>query len=188
MPATATKHRFFIALLPSEEIQAYANQVQQIFADRYDSRAALKSPPHITLQAPFEWLVGEMEALERSLSEFALQQAPVPITLSDFGAFVPRVVFINVVKTPELLALQAALMAHMEATLGIVDPIGKARPFAPHLTVGFRDLTKPNFRAAWAEFQHQPVQFEFTAAQLTLLIHNGQRWNVCSQFPFCCFS
>lgn len=183
MPDPATKQRFFIALLPPQAIQDYANQVKQIFADRYDSRAAFKSPPHITLQAPFEWLADEMEILARSLSEFALQQAPVPITLFGFGAFVPRVIFINVVKTPELLALQAALMTDVEAKLGIVDPIGKSRPFAPHLTVGFRDLTKPNFRLAWTEFQHQPVQFEFTADHLTLLIHDGQRWTVCNQFP-----
>ena len=37
---------FFIALLPSVEAQAYANQVKQHFADMYQSKGALKSPPH----------------------------------------------------------------------------------------------------------------------------------------------
>ncbi len=74
-------------------------------------------------------------------------------------------------------------MTAMEIELGITDPASKTRPFSPHMTVGFRDLTRQNFRVAWAEFQQRPLQFEFTVANLTLLIHNGQRWTVSSEFP-----
>ncbi|PSB33671.1 2'-5' RNA ligase family protein [Stenomitos frigidus] len=176
--------RFFIALLPSQAIQDDANTVKQVFADRYDSRAALKSPPHITLQPPFEWSLDALPALNESLSEFATQSAPLPIALSGFGAFPPRVISINVIKTPDLLALQAALIAHMERALGIVNAEAKTRSFAPHMTVGFRDLTKENFNLAWAEFQHRPLQLEFTATHLTLLQNDGQRWTVSSEFPF----
>ena len=159
-------------------------RIKQVFAHRYHSRAALKSPPHITLQPPFEWSPEDLGRLTRSLAEFAHAHAPVPITLSGFGAFVPRVIFVDVVKMSELLAIHAALLAHMENQFGIVDAAAKTRSFAPHMTVGFRDLTKPNFRAAWAEFQHQPVHFEFVASHLTLLIHDGKRWNICQEMPF----
>lgn len=179
-----SKQRFFIALLPPQEIQNSITDIKQIFVDRYHSKAALKSPPHITLQPPFEWLTSDLPTLSQSLSEFATQQHPIAIDLLGFGAFAPRVIFVNVLKTPELLALQTALMAHVEHHLEIVHPVSKTRPFAPHITVGFRDLTKPNFRAAWAEFQHQPLRGDFIAHNLTLLIHNGQRWNVCQEFPF----
>ncbi len=94
----SSKHRFFIAVLPPEDIQDYVTEVKQVFAERYNSRAALKSPPHITLQPPFERLTEELPKLSRVLSEFAGQQPPVPITLSGFGAFVPRVVYVNVLK------------------------------------------------------------------------------------------
>lgn len=179
----SSNHRFFVALLPPQKIQTYANEVKQIFVDRYHSRAALKSPPHITLQPPFERQIEQLPILTQVLEAFASQHRPIPIVLSGFGAFVPRVVFINVLKTPELLTVQSDLMVHLEAVLGITEP-SKNRPFAPHLTVGFRDLTKQNFKAAWAEFQHQPLRFEFTASHLTLLIHDGQRWTVYSEFPF----
>lgn len=182
IPFHPSKHRFFIALLPPQEVQDYANGIKHIFAERYHSRAALKSPPHITLQPPFDWAADNLSTLTNTLNKFAAQQAPVPVTLSGFGAFIPRVVYIHVIKTPALLELQATLMAHLETVLKIVDPVSKTRPFAPHLTVGFRDLTKQNFRAAWAEFQHQPLHFEFTVFHLTLLIHDGKRWNVCQQF------
>ncbi|MBD1894728.1 2'-5' RNA ligase family protein [Coleofasciculus sp. FACHB-129] len=178
-----TKRRFFIALLPPQEIQDYAKEIQQHFAQTYASKGAQKSPPHITLQPPFEWQVEAVPVLEESLRTFASHRSPVSITLEGFGAFPPRVIYINVLKTPELLALQADLMTEMETNLGIADSVSKQRPFAPHMTVAFRDLTRQNFKLAWAEFQERPLQFEFTAAQLTLLIHTGERWEVSSDFP-----
>lgn len=178
------KHLFFIALLPPQEIQDYANGVKQIFAERYASRHAQKSPPHITLQPTFEWSLEALPHLEECLSKFASTQTPVPIVLSGYGAFVPRVIYINVLKTLGLLTLQKELMAHLEANLGIVDPVSKQRPFAPHMTVAFKDLTRQNFKAAWPEFQQQQLQFEFMASCLTLLVHDGQQWNVSAEFSF----
>ena len=90
----------------------------------------------------------------------------------------------NVLKTPELLALQADLMAHVEAHLGIDDPVSKTRPFAPHLTVAFRDLTKQNFKAAWVEFEPQQADLDFVADRISLLLHDGKRWNVKTEFEF----
>jgi 2'-5' RNA ligase len=174
---------YFIALLPPQEIQDYANEVKQYFSDRYNSCHAQKSPPHITLQAPFEWNREAVEVLEQSLSNFASTHLSIPITLSGFSAFPPRVIYINVVRTGELLSLQADLMNYMMQQLGIVDPISKQRPFAPHMTVAFKDLTKQNFKAAWPEFQDKSVQFEFIAQHLTLLMHEGGRWNIKSEFP-----
>ncbi|MBH8577531.1 2'-5' RNA ligase family protein [Nostocaceae cyanobacterium CENA369] len=176
--------RFFIALLPPQDIQEYANQIKQYFAENYASRHAQKSPPHVTLQPPFEWVDNNVSVLEASLSEFASKQKSLPMTLSGFAAFPPRVIYIDVVKTPELLSLQADLMNHLEASLGIVDEVGKKRPFAPHMTVAFRDLTRQNFKAAWPEFENRQLYFEFTADKLTLLIHDGRRWNIKSEFAF----
>ena len=176
--------RFFIALLPPLEIQEQVNQIKQYFADRYASSGAQKSPPHITLQPPFEWDRESMEVLEESLSSFANGRSSVPITLSGFAAFPPRVIFVNVLKTPELLTLQADLTKHMMTAFGIVDERSKGRTFSPHMTVAFKDLTKQNFKAAWPEFEHKPFQSEFTASQLTLLIHDGGRWNILKEFSF----
>jgi 2'-5' RNA ligase len=178
------KQRYFVALLTPQSIQDCANQIKQHFADHHGSRAALKSPPHITLQPPFTWFCSEQVLLETSLQEFAIAQSAVPVTLNGFAAFPPRVIYINVLRTSDLLALQTSLMDHCESKLGIVDPVGKQRPFVPHLTVAFRDLTPPNFQAAWPEFQDRPFDFEFTASHLTLLRHDGMRWNTLSEFRF----
>lgn len=172
--------RFFVALLPPLEVQEYANQVIQELGDRYQTRTS-KSPPHITLQPPFQWQLQQVAPLEQTLSEFANQQPRAPVKLSGFGAFAPRVLYINVLKTIELLTLQAALATHLKETLGIVDPKSN-RAFSPHLTVASRNLTRQTFRQAWTELQTHQVEFEFVGDRLTLLIHDGQRWQIRSEF------
>jgi len=178
------KHRFFIALLPPQEIQEDITDIKQYFAENYGSSGALKSPPHITLQPPFRWLADDIAKLEECLKEFAIAHHPVPIALSGFAAFPPRVIYANPLKTPELLDIQKDLMLYLETTLGITDTASKSRSFIPHMTVAFRDLTKENFKTAWAEFEKRSLNFEFTADRLTLLIHDGDRWNISREFPF----
>ncbi|HEY9644358.1 MAG TPA: 2'-5' RNA ligase family protein [Coleofasciculaceae cyanobacterium] len=173
--------RFFIALIPPLEIQAYANLVIQELSDRYKTSTS-NAPPHVTLQAPFLWHLDAMPQLEACISQFAQSQPAVPVTLSGFGAFPPRVLYINVLKTPELLSLQTGLMGHLEETLGILDPVAKRRPFSPHLTVASRNLAA-TFQVAWSDLQSRSVDFEFVGDRLTLLLHDGQCWQIQSQFP-----
>lgn len=175
---------FFVALLPPQDIQDCATQIKQYFATQYHSRAALKSPPHITLQAPFRWLNADLPVLEACLREYASDRPSISIILSGFAAFPPRVIYIDVVRSPQLLDLQTDLMARLEAKLGISDRVSKTRPFAPHMTVGFKDLTKQNFRLAWQEFQSRQLYFEFAAHCLTLLRHDGTGWQIQSKFSF----
>lgn len=180
------KRLFFIALLPPQETQDHITEIKQYFAKHYNSRHALKSPPHVTLQPPFERSPQNITGLQECLREFAekYHRSSIPITLSGFGAFPPRVIYINVLKTPELLKVQEDLMVYLEEHLGIVDAVSKRRPFSPHVTVAFRDLTKENFRKGWEEFKGRSLHFEFTVPRLTLLIHEGGRWEIYSEFPF----
>lgn len=182
--STHSSHRFFIALIPSQAIQAEVNEIKQYFADRYDSRAAQKSPPHITLQAPFTWPLEQLPELTQPLAEFAAQRPALPIRLDGFAAFPPRVIFIDVERSPELLVLQQELATLMANQCGIVDQRNRERAFAPHMTVAFRDLTRQNFKRAWPEFEERAWVADFIATHLTLLIHTGQRWVVQHEFNF----
>lgn len=173
--------RFFVALLPPQPIQDCANEIKQYFADRYASSAAQKSPPHVTLQPPFEWADSNVPLLEDSLNKFARERESIPVTLHNFAAFAKRVIYIDVVKSPELMDLQADFIADMEK-LGIIDK--SHHSFTPHMTVAFRDLTKQNFEIAWREFVKRQLHFEFKCDRLTLLLHDGKRWNVKTEFSF----
>lgn len=171
-----TQSHYFLALIPPVDIQADATAVKHHFRDHYRSQAALKSPPHITLQAPFTWPDEERDRLLTTLAAFRPSTFPVPIQLSGFGAFPPRVIFLAVAQTPELMQLQADLQTYLGNTLGIVDPRSRQRPFHPHLTVAFRDLQPAAFRQAWPEFAHKPAEYAFVATAIALLRHTGREW------------
>lgn len=173
--------RYFIAFIPPQPIQDYASQLIQALGDRYHTRTA-QAPPHITLQPPFLWSSNATSQLEECLSSFAHNQVQIPIVLSGFGAFAPRVLFINVLKTVKLLQIQAGLMAYLEQNLGIIDPVAQRRPFSPHLTIASRNLNRQTFAQAWSELEPQQVEFEFLGDRLVLLIHDGQGWQVQTEF------
>ncbi|TVQ06894.1 MAG: 2'-5' RNA ligase family protein [Leptolyngbya sp. DLM2.Bin27] len=191
MPAPA---RFFVALLPPQSVQAEITAIKQDIWQRFGSRAALSAPPHITLQPPFQWPLEQVSDLEQSLAALAQRQIPLPIALDGYSAFAPRVIYIDVVQTPGLMALQPQLMAHLETHCGICDPIAQTRAFVPHVTVGFRDLTPEAFHRAWAELAQRPFAAEFIAPKLTLLHysapqgqpederHRGQKWQIFAEF------
>lgn len=177
-------HRFFIALLPPHTIQVVANEVKAIMRDDYASKAAFRSPPHITLHAPFEWAMADLLKLDKVLRQFAAKQRPVPITLDGFNAFEPHVIYIDVVKREGLMLLQPKLLEVMESELGVVSKSDRNRAFVPHLTVAFRDLKPAMFRKAWAVFQHREIHFDFVAEHIALLIHDGKLWQVKEKYAF----
>ena len=182
--AASVCKRFFIALLPPEEVRVKANEVKGVMRDRYASKAAFRSPPHVTLLAPFEWPVADLPRLANTLSEFAASQLPVPMTLDGFNAFKPHVIYINVVKSDRLMEIQPKLLYYLKDSLGLVSNRDQNRAFVPHLTVAFRDLKPAMFRQAWSVFQHQELHFDFTVGQLTLLIHDGKMWTVKESYDF----
>jgi 2'-5' RNA ligase len=175
--------RFFVALLPPELIQDQVRQIQSDFEFRYSTKATLKAPPHITLIPPFELSKDRIEPLQIELEKFAKTRSPFMINLSGFAAFPPRVIYLDVLPNPVLPDLYADITTTLANTLSIIDPYA-SRPFVPHMTVAFRDLTPDNFELAWAEFRDRKINFEFEATNLTLLAHDEQKWNVLSNFAF----
>ncbi len=181
-PGSPGSARFFVALLPPQALQDEITAIKHDIWHRFGSKAALQSPPHITLQSPFQWPLGQIDALEQHLANFAQTQRAVHIRLEGFSAFAPRVLYIDVAKTDELMAIQPTLMENLEASGGICDSMAQSRPFVPHVTVGFRDLTPAAFHQAWTEFKDRPFAADFVAQSLTLLCHDGEIWQISTQF------
>lgn len=152
--------------------------IQNMFAVEYQSRKAMNAPPHITLQAPFEWprfsmANASIEEFIQALSEWATQHPSLPIQLSGFGAFAPRVLYIKVQLTPELLDLHSHLHTYCSQAWSIQDCRFPSRSFVPHITVAFRDLGREQFQAAWPIFKERQFDHSFMATAITLLKHTG---------------
>ncbi|RMF22929.1 MAG: 2'-5' RNA ligase family protein [Cyanobacteria bacterium J083] len=183
LPKPKTKN-FFLALLPPAEVESFAQKLKEDFAKNYHTRAALKSPAHITLQPPFAWEIERLPELKAKIQNFVSNQSSVPIIIDGYGAFGNRVIYLNVLKTPEIINLQEQLKTYFQKNLDITDKSPKNRDFTPHMTVAFRDLTKHNFEQAWVMLASEKVNFDFTVPELTLLMHNGKIWKIKDTFPF----
>lgn len=178
------QRRFFIALLPPMAIQAEVIQIQNYFRDRYcTSKASIKSPPHITLIAPFELSSDRLEILQIELEKFAKSRSPFTINLSGFAAFAPRVIYIDVVPNPFLQNLYVDLTVELGNSIGVIDRYA-SRPFVPHMTVSSLNMNLDFFNMAWAEFGDRQINFQFEARKLTLLANEEQKWNILSSFDF----
>ncbi len=173
---------YFIAIIPPSPIFEQASEWKDYFKDQYHSKAALNSPPHITLHMPFEWKVKKEEELVSKLSVFSKSKETFELELQNFGCFAPRVIFINVLESEVLRKLQHELHRYCKTELNIFNAQYKDLPFHPHLTLAFRDLKKPMFEKAWEEFKQKEFSGSFIADRFALLKHNGKVWESFKEF------
>lgn len=173
---------YFVAIVPPSPIYEEAFEQKVYFKTKYNSKASLNSPPHITLHMPFKWKESEEAELANQLQEFAKERSAITIQLKGFSSFPPKVIFINVEISAELKVLQKDLERHFKRELNLFNAKYKDLPFHPHLTLAFRDLKKPNYQKAWEEFVGKNYEATFLADKIALLKHSGAVWEVFREF------
>jgi 2'-5' RNA ligase len=174
-------NRYFIAILPPGNISSYITKVKETIVKTYNSKAALSSPPHITLVPPFEIEEGKEEELTDLLTEFSKQQSPFPITLNGYGSFPPKVIFMDVEYQVKLENLYTSLNSYLLYN-GVVQKM--PGDFHAHITVAFKDLTENNFHAAWVEYSKKKPYFKWKCDDLSLLKYEDNHWTIKRNFIF----
>ncbi len=183
MPAPGTQ-LYFIALMPPPPVLQEVQAFKEYFRDHHHSKAALKSPPHITLHMPFEWKETKEEKLIHALREFSTGRQAFSISLHNFSCFEPRVIYLDVKPSESLTELQTELHRFCKIRLNLFNARYRDLPFHPHLTLAFRDLKKEEFAKAWIEFSEKKYSANFLADKITLLKHNGNHWMPFREFHF----
>ena len=174
---------YFIALIPPEKISSTLFGFKQEVAQKYLSKAALRSPPHVTLHMPFKLTAKKKDKLVNSLTKLCLGHEAFSITLNGFGAFPPRVIYIKVEPNERLALFQKHLGELMAKNMFIHNLNYRNKPFKPHITIAFRDLNKQRFNEAWAYYSSQSFEVNFQANSITLLKHDGKIWLPELSFP-----
>jgi len=118
-----------------------------------------------------------------ALSSFSNSRQRFTIHLDNFGCFEPRVIFIGVTANPILDALQKELHRYCKQELNLFNAQYRDLPFHPHVTLAFRDLKKQKFITAWEEFKEKKFSREFAVEKITLLKHDGRRWQLYREYP-----
>lgn len=177
------RKQYFVAIIPPPPVYEEVLALKEYFRDKYGSKAALRSPPHITLHMPFVWNQTKEDKLIAKIKDFSGRYDPVKVCLDNFSSFPPRVIFIKVTESDALDTMQRDLHRFFKRELDIFNANYKESPFHPHLTIAFRDLKKSQYALAWAEFSEREYKAEFMADKLALLKHNGKAWDILKEFP-----
>ncbi|MEO9869016.1 2'-5' RNA ligase family protein [Ekhidna sp.] len=169
---------YFIAIVPPHEVQSAITNLKHEIAEKYGSSHALNSPPHITLHMPFKWKDKRFEELRQVMKGLNERLDPFIIELKDFDFFEPRVVFVDVLENEQLNQLQAKVKDLCRKQLKLDNSDYKNHPFHPHVTIGFRDLKNVMFFEAKKEFVEREFRCKFQVQKITLLKHDGNKWDV----------
>lgn len=175
------KVRSFVALLLPPALAEPLRALQLDIRDRFHSRAALRSPPHLTLVAPFECEREELAGLDEWLSLAVLSQRSFEVVLDGFACFAPRVIFLAPEPSLPLSRLNEALQGPLAGRYPFVKP--PHRPFHPHVTLAYKDLAPGRFRTAWAEFEGRAYSARWIADTVTRLEHEEGKWRVRREYP-----
>jgi 2'-5' RNA ligase len=168
---------YYIAIVAPEEIDQEVLKWKNYFKDHFECTVALKSPAHITLIPPF-WMKEDLEDdLVNSIKDFSITKNKFEITLKDFAAFKPKVIFVDVVKSEVLSSIYQSFTDYVINENKF--PIEKdGRPFHPHVTLATRDLYKKAFQEAWEVFTKKNYEALWIANGISLLRHNKKNWDV----------
>ena len=176
------KGLYFIAIIPPQEISTEIQRIKETIYEKYNSKASLNAPPHITLHMPFDWKLHKQELLIQKLDLFSTSIERFEIQLSGFNCFEPRVIYVGVAENEILENMQQDLFRFCKKDLNLFNAHYKQLPFHPHITLAFRDLKKPMFYKAWQEFENKTYSSRFILESIVLLKHNGKQWEVLKEF------
>ncbi len=172
---------YFVAIVPNEPLQSELMGLKEWVYEEVGSKGALRSPAHITLLMPFNWKPLKEEMLFKGLEKVANSISRFEVVLCNFNCFKPRVIYVDVEKNEQLTELRRKVMSLSRKTWKLDLP-KDLRGFNPHITIGFRDLKKPQFLKIWGQLKGKHFKAIFETNSLALLKHNGKRWDIYKKF------
>ena len=131
------KSLYFIALLPPSSLSEKVDFLRNKLGETFGCKAALKSPPHITLVPPIHMTEVEAEELKQKISKTLEDYRGFDVRIGDISWFSDRTVFFEVVTHIK------ALRSLKNDLLGDLDPRFSGllnRRFHPHMTLANRDI------------------------------------------------
>jgi len=171
------KSLFFIAIIPPEPLRMNIQELKNKFSKNFKTIHSLKSPPHVTLIPPFKLKINEEIEVISLLKKFCFSVSNFELEIMDFGAFIPRVIYLDIKENADLSKMQKKLVSQFAN-------IKTGKHFKPHITIAARDLNLKMFRRAWSIYRYASFAGVFEVSSLYLLKHNGKSWGIFREFPF----
>ncbi|GGF34558.1 2'-5' RNA ligase family protein [Echinicola rosea] len=169
--------KYFVAIVPPEEVQAQAQEVKEAVRDKFNAKHALKSPAHVTLKMPFVWNEHKEDKLVGLLEDFFKERAHFQVEFKGIGRFGRRIMYARVHGGDALTEMQEAFSHYCKRTLKLnIELSDKA--FTPHVTLVYSDLKKRFFDECWAMLKERGFYAKMDVQQVALLKKVNYRWQI----------
>lgn len=176
------KQRYYVAIVPEGEIQTQLQELKLHISEEYKTRAAMKSPAHITLFPPFEVDENMEMLLRHTLDRTVTLFQPFDLITNNFDYFPPRVAFVAIEPNEQLDKLERAVRHHLKE-LSFLRSTKIQSHFHPHITLGNRDWTPQQFEACRKELQTMTFREKLSVQDVCLLRYNRMQWEVIHRSP-----
>lgn len=172
---------YFLACIPPAPVYEHVQELKELFAREYHAVHALNSPPHITVIPPFKIMPESFPVIRKFLLENASIFQPEKVMLDGFGCFQPRVIYINTHTSQHFKEARNELLRRFYTL--IPQHRQDTRPFHPHMTLAFKDLTPAMFYKAWPAVCRMDFSASFRIVELVLLRYESGKWAAIENFP-----
>lgn len=169
------KQRYYVAIVPEGEIQTRLQQLKLHVSVHYNTKAAMKSPAHVTLFPPFEADENVENHLRETLDGAVAEFKPFNLVTNNFDFFAPRVAFVALEHNVQLSKLERAVR-HRLKELPFLRRTKIQSHFHPHITIGNRDWTREQFEACRKELETKKNSEVITVNSVCLLRFNQVYW------------
>ncbi|HYK44818.1 MAG TPA: 2'-5' RNA ligase family protein [Parafilimonas sp.] len=176
---------YFIAIIPPKEVCDEITDFKKDIATRFESKAALRIIPHITLKAPFQLPASDHDRVLDWFQKAVISVSPFVQELKNFGSFKngrSAVIFVKPEMNNGLDQLQKEVLTNFVDHFSAEQVMKSETDFHPHITIGYRDLRPSMFKQAWAEYRLKQYSAAFTVTSFDLLQHDKHVWNSISNF------
>jgi 2'-5' RNA ligase len=177
-----SKKRYYVAIVPEGEIQTYLQELKLHISEQYLTKAAMKSPAHLTLFPPFEVDENMELLLRQTLDRTVALFRPFDLRTNNFDYFPPRVAFVAVEPDEQLDKLERAVRHHLKE-LSFLRSTKIQSHFHPHITLGNRDWTPEHFEACRSELQTMTFREKIEVEEVCLLRYIHSQWQIIHRSP-----
>ena len=169
---------YFFALVPEGALLEELTVLKKSLAKEYQSFAALKAPPHITIAAPRYLKSEELDEFIEHCRARIMGIKPFEICLRDYGFFELRTFYIAVESNTKLKSLYLKLRTEEKSN--------EPGLFTPHLTLLNRDVAEDDMRKLLLNYESQSYERAFMATGVHVFkySHRKKRWINCDFMEF----
>ena len=178
------KHLRLLAILPPDPVFSHARQEQERISKTWGPHHALRTPPHVTVIPPLALETSELRLLNAIVEVIAPAIKSFPVALNGYGAFKPRVIFIQPEVSEPLMELYKICYQAVRSKLPHTLDQYPDKPFHPHITLAHKDVSRTQFEKMWEYYSMHEYHASFMVDHYSVLRHENEGWKVEKEFQF----